>query len=202
MPTEEITQYYTDTANRDVREDLVFAVSLIGREKVAVDCGCGAGSDIAFLRAKGFKVHAFDIEEESISLCRERFGSDENVHLSCESFSSFEYPQSTLLVADASLFFCPAGEFDNVWSHISKSLDAGGIFCGSFLGPNDTMAGPSYDKKAFWEHILVFNEEDLRLILSDFEILKFTEHNVSGESPQGIPHQWHIYSVVAKKFNH
>ncbi len=199
MTSEEIIQYYSDTTNRDVREDLVFAERLIGREKIAVDCGCGAGADIAFLRDKGFTVHAFDIEEESIRLCRERFGNDENIHLSCASFNSFDYPQSTLLVADASLFFCPADEFVKVWSSIFTSLVKGGIFCGSFLGPNDTMAGPDFDKKSFWEHVLVFNEVELRVCLGDFEILKITEHNVVGEGPQGSPHQWHIYSVVARK---
>ncbi len=34
--------------------------------------------------------------------------------------------------------------------------------------------------------------------LKEFEVLKFTEHNVAGESPQGLTHQKHIYSVVAK----
>jgi 2-polyprenyl-3-methyl-5-hydroxy-6-metoxy-1,4-benzoquinol methylase len=48
---------------------LVYAVSLIGNEKIAVDCGCGAGSDIAYLRNEGFTVYAFDIEEASIKIC-------------------------------------------------------------------------------------------------------------------------------------
>lgn len=173
MATEEILEYYSDTANRDVRDDLVFATSLIEKEKVAIDCGCGAGSDIAYLRGEGFIVHAFDIEEESIKICRERFERDKSVFLSQDSFSSYEYPKSTLVVADASLFFCPEVEFDSVWNNIYNSLGVGGIFCGSFLGPNDTMAGPNYDEEAYWSHVLVFHEEVLRSTLSKFEVLKF-----------------------------
>lgn len=199
MATEEILKYYADTTNRTVRDDLIFAASLIKNEKVAVDCGCGAGSDIAFLRNEGFTVHAFDIETESIKLCTERFESDEQVFLSRDSFSSYNYPKSALIVADASLFFCLESEFERVWANMINSLEKDGIFCGSFLGPNDTMAGPDYDKKAFWPHVLVFDEEALRARLSMFEVLRFTEHNVSGENPQGLPHQWHIYSVVVKK---
>ncbi|WP_025822142.1 class I SAM-dependent methyltransferase [Shewanella marina] len=200
MTTKEILQYYSETTNRSTREDLMYASNLIGNVKVAVDCGCGAGSDIAYLSENGFRVHAFDINEESVRLCSERFSKVKNVFLSHESFSSFEYPKSTLIVADASLFFCPPEEFYGVWRSISESLNPEGVFCGSFLGQNDTMAGPNYDRKAFWEHVLVFTEAAVRALFSEFEILKFVEHNVSGEI-QGIPQQWHIYSVVAKKYN-
>ena len=199
MATKEILEYYADTTDRSARDDLVFATSLIKNEKIAVDCGCGAGSDIAYLRNKGFTVHAFDIEDKSIKLCKERFEDDEQVFLSKDSFNSYDYPKSRLLVADASLFFCLESEFEHVWAKMIKSLDKDGIFCGSFLGSNDTMAGPDYDKEAFWPHVLVFNEESLRAKFSMCEVLRFTEHNVSGETPQGIPHQWHIYSVVAVK---
>lgn len=198
MATEEILEYYSETFIRDIRDDLVFAASLIGDNKVAVDCGCGAGSDIEYLRNKGFIVHAFDIEEASIRLCEERFKSDEGVFLSQHSFSSYEYPKSDLVVADASLFFCPKQDFDDVWNKICRSINSGGIFCGSFLGPNDTMAGPDYDKEAFWPNVLVFRESQIRSKLNKFEVLRFTEHNVSGTTPQGVPNKWHIYSVVAK----
>lgn len=201
MATEEIIAYYAETAGRAIRPDLVFATSLIESNKVAIDCGCGAGSDIAYLRKEGFIVYAFDIEEESIKICRERFKGDESIFLSQNSFSSFNYPQSALVVADASLFFCPKTEFEKVWNKIYDSLTADGVFCGSFLGSKDTMAGPSYDKSAYWSNILTFEEEDLWSKLKEFEILKFTEHNVAGKTAQGLPHQWHIYSVVAKKSN-
>lgn len=143
MSTREIRQYFNSTRNSDVRSDLAYAVSLVGDERVAIDCGCGAGSDIEYLRNNNFTVHAFDIEEESIRICEERFKDDSKVLLSNESFISFIYPQASLIVADASLFFCPPAEFDVVWKKIAQSLvcDAR-IFCGSFLGPEDTMAGP------------------------------------------------------------
>ncbi len=199
MASEEIIAYYAETANREIRPDLIFATSLIESSKIAIDCGCGAGSDIAYLRKERFIVHAFDIEEESIKICKERFKGDESVLLSQNSFSSFNYPKSTLVVADASLFFCPETEFEQVWNKIYDSLTTDGVFCGSFLGPKDTMAGLSYDKSAYWSNILTFKEEDLWSKLKAFEVLKFTEHNMAGETPQGLPHQWHIYSVVAKK---
>ncbi|MFT6910181.1 MAG: SAM-dependent methyltransferase [Oleiphilaceae bacterium] len=199
MSTREIIEYYDSTENSSVRPDLLFALEELKCGKVAIDCGCGAGSDIAYLRSKDFTVHAFDVEEESIERCKKRFKSDDRVILSLDSFSSFTYPRASLIVADASLFFCHKNEFDNVWGNITQSLDTHGIFCGSFLGPKDTMASDDYDKEAFWTDILVLTESRVKEKLIGYEILKWTEHDMAGETSLGEPHHWHIFSVVAKK---
>ncbi|WP_444891080.1 class I SAM-dependent methyltransferase [Microbulbifer sp. DLAB2-AA] len=199
MSTREISNYYDSTEHSDTREDLIFALSKVKGKRISVDCGCGAGSDIAYLRSNNFTVHAFDIENESISRCRKRFKDDEQVILSRDSFNTFHYPESSLVVADASLFFCPEKDFESVWLKITNSLTEGGIFCGSFLGPKDTMAGPEYDKEAFWSDTLIMNESKIKKHLSNFELLKWTEHDLSGETTDGTPHHWHIFSIVARK---
>lgn len=199
MATQEIIEYYSETATRDIRADLIFASGLIEDQKIAIDCGCGAGADIAYLRENGFTVFAFDTEEEAISRCAARFKGDNAVLLSQASFNTYEYPESSLIVADASLFFCPEQDFDEVWSKIYTSLMPNGIFCGSFLGANDTMASPDYDSAVYWSNILVFNEKELRSILNKLDVLRLTEHEVSGKNSQGGAHQWHLFSVVAQK---
>lgn len=199
MSTKELRRYYDSTRNSDVRPDLSYAVSLIDSERVAIDCGCGAGSDIAFLRENNFTVYGFDVEEESIRLCKQRFKSDSKVSLFQSSFSDFTYPRASLVVADASLFFCPASEFTVVWHNISESLKSdNGIFCGSFLGPDDTMAGPDFNRDALWPDIMVLTEKEVREHLANYEILNWTEHKLSGETHEGKAHDWHIFSVVAK----
>lgn len=201
MPSEEIKEYYDATKDREVRPDLTFAINIVGDPKIAIDCGCGAGADIKYLLENGFKVYGFDIEDESISKCKKRFKNNKDVNLSKAGFSSYKYPRSSLVVADASLFFCPKTEFDYVWSNIYECLYPYGIFCGSFLGPEDTMSGLKYGKSAFWPDILIFDEKEVRDIFKRYEICRFTEHKTSGKTPQGIPHDWHIFSVVAKKSN-
>lgn len=199
MATNDVLQYYEATRNRDTREDMQFAVEQLDQERTAIDCGCGAGSDIAFLRKSGFTVHAFDIEPASIERCQRRFAADSKVHLSVDSFSTFKYPSASLVVADASLFFCPMGEFESVWASIVHALPAGGIFCGSFLGPEDTMAGAANEAQELWGDVLVLTESETRARFTGFEVLRWTEHNLWGENVQGRPHHWHIYSVVARK---
>jgi len=199
MPSEEILKYFETTADRETRDDLRLAINLVEGNKVAIDCGCGAGSDIAFLRSHDFFVNAFDIEEESINRCRIRFKGDSHVVLSQATFSTFKYPNASLLVADASLFFCPAQDFNEVWSKITNALLPEGVFSGSFLGPDDTMAGPNYKKESYWPEVLVFSEEKVKHLFNNYNIKSFTEHRTSGKTPDGEPHQWHIFSVVAKK---
>jgi len=199
MPSNEILKYFAATENRETRKDLRLAVNLVEGNKIAVDCGCGAGSDIAFLRSEGFLVYAFDIEEESILRCKKRFENDRDVWLSQASFDSYNYPNVSLIVADASLFFCSEQKFGQVWRKITKALLPKGVFFGSFLGPEDTMAGSNYDKESYWPEVLVLSEDKVKALFHNYKIKSFTEHRVSGTAPDGEPHQWHIFSVVAKK---
>lgn len=199
MITNQIKSYYDATTCSAIRSDLTRAIELINGPKIAIDCGCGAGANIEHLATLGFTVYGYDLEDESISRCKERFKNNKNVILSQDSFSTFNYPKASLILADASLFFCPKNEFDDVWHKIYESLFAGGIFCGSFLGPFDTMANPSYSKESFWPNSLVFREQEVKSIFENYEICSFTEHKLSGKTAQGVPHDWHIFSVVARK---
>jgi len=199
MTTDQINTYYDDTKSTEIRSDLLRAIELVKEPKIAVDCGCGAGSDIEYLVTKGFTVYGYDIEVESITRCKERFKNNIKVIISQDSFSSFEYPGTSLILADASLFFCPESELDNALHKIYDSLFVGGVFCGSFLGPQDSMASTSYSRESFWPNSLVFNEKEVKSLFKDYEICSFTEHKLSGETAQGVPHDWHIFSVVARK---
>lgn len=199
MPDLEVTNYFDATEFRKTRDDLVFAVNRACEPKVAIDCGCGAGSDIDYLVRKGFEVHAFDIEEESIARCRARFEGVEDVFLSRCSFSAFEYPSASLVVADASLFFCPASEFAGVWNRIIACLNPNGVFCGSFLGLEDTMAEPGENHSVLWPDVTAFSETQVRGLLRDLEVLRFNVHKSTGINSQGAVHRWHIFQVVARK---
>ena len=201
MRSHQVAEYYAATENSETREDLIYAARIAPAPKVAIDCGCGAGSDIAYLSALGFSVHGFDIEQAAIAMCRERFAGDEDVFLSQASFQSFDFFTASLIVADASLFFCKESEFDAVWHNIDSSLSAGAVFSGSFLGPEDSMATAGNDQQNLWPNRLVLNEQQVRARLVNYEVHRFKEHKFSGTTPHRVAHDWHIFSVVAvKKF--
>lgn len=199
MSRTDISRYYDATEYRDIREDLAFALEKSIEPKIAVDCGCGAGADIEHLLKNGFTVHGFDVEQESISRCQSRFGHNEKLFLSQSTFSSFHYPEASLVVADASLFFCPRSEFEDVWSSIYESLLPRGIFCGSLLGKEDSMAVTGDNPSVFWPEVTAFEEPEVMDLLKDYRVLRFNVYKSSGKTSEGAPHNWHIFQIVAEK---
>ncbi|WP_299007368.1 trans-aconitate 2-methyltransferase [uncultured Shewanella sp.] len=199
MSSKEIAKYFDATECRQIRDDLVFALSIVSEPKIAIDCGCGAGADIAYLAENGFTVHGFDVLQESISRCESRFSGLDTVFLSQSSFIDFEYPPASLVVADASLFFCPSADFKAVWSKIYQCLLPGGVFCGSFLGKEDTMAIPGDNPSVFWQEVAVFDEYEVMALFNNFEVLHFNTHKSTGKTFQGVEHHWHVFQVVARK---
>jgi len=199
MTRSQIKTYYDATEQSKVRAELEFAVSISPHRGVAIDSGCGAGSDIAFLLEQGFTVYGFDMEEDAISRCEKRFKGNERLTLSQEGFDTFQYPKASLVVADASLFFCPPDKFEDVWNRIYQCLESDGVFSGSFLGLEDSMAQLGYNKEEIWPDVLALSKEQVRSLFERYDIVRFNEHRSSGTTPAGTEHDWQIFSVVAVK---
>jgi hypothetical protein len=63
------------------------------------------------------------------------------------------------------------------------------------------MAGPDYVADDYWPNVAVFDEHEIKSYFNAYDILRFNVHKSSGFTPTGEPHNWHIYSVVARKSN-
>jgi hypothetical protein len=92
-----------------------------------------------------------------------------------------------------------ATENRNIREKVYASLHRDGIFSSSFLGPDDTMASSKYDPDDFWPEVAVYREDEVKKLFAKYKMLRFNEHRTSGTAPGGDLHDWHIYSVVAKK---
>ncbi len=92
------------------------------RSRVAIDCGCGTGSDIQYLSELGYQVHGFDINPDAITICRERFENHVLVEISEASFEGFDYPKCGVVIANNSLFFADPELFFLTWQRISDCL--------------------------------------------------------------------------------
>ncbi|MEM7366486.1 MAG: class I SAM-dependent methyltransferase, partial [Pseudomonadota bacterium] len=139
--------YYERTRDGDVsplvQQAAAFAMAAVDEHdlpRTAIDCGCGSGRHIDYLRNQQFLMHGFDIEPDAIQWCRERFVDDPDVRLDVASFETYRYPPATLVMAFASLFFCPTAGFDEAWRRISDSVNTHGIFFGMFMGKRDEWA--------------------------------------------------------------
>lgn len=67
-------EYYEQAISRPHLQRTELAVKLNqSRTRVAVDCGCGTGSDIQYLAQQGYQVHGFDVNSDATELCQARF---------------------------------------------------------------------------------------------------------------------------------
>ncbi|CZF86720.1 class I SAM-dependent methyltransferase [Grimontia marina] len=187
-------QYYQKVSPMPHRKLVEKAVKLDKTgHRVAVDCGCGSGAETAYLLAQQYEVHAFDFNEDAVTLTHQRCKNNPKLNLTLDSFSEFEFPISSLITANNSLFFCEAKELDAVWSRIRSSLIRGGVFCGDFIGRNDTWnQDPS-------RALAPVDKAMLDSMFKGFKIVFLKERNELGKTAIGIEKHWHTYTLIAIK---
>ncbi len=192
--TEIWRQYYEEALSRPHLKRTEFAARLNESNlKVATDCGCGTGSDIEYLEQQGFQVHGFDINPDSVAICRDRFGSKSLVDIAESSFESFDYPKSGVVIANSSLFFADPNHFELTWSNIKSSIEIGGVFAGDFMGFKDSWA------HNYRSPTTPLSESEVKTLFSGFEIIRFFERDETAKTSLGRMKHWHTYSVVAVK---
>ncbi len=192
--TEIWRQFYQKALSRPHSKRTEFAVRLNESNlKVATDCGCGTGSDSEYLDQQGYQVHGFDINPDSVAICRDRFGSKSLVEISESSFESFDYPKSGVVIANSSLFFADPNQFASTWSNIRSSIEIGGVFAGDFMGFKDSWANN------YRSPTTSLSESEVKDLFSGFEIVRFAERDETAKTSLGRMKHWHTYSVVAVK---
>lgn len=188
------SEYYQKALDRPHLKRTEFALKLNQSSlKVAIDCGCGVGADVHYLAQQGYQVHGFDVNPESIEICQRRFSRAALVDVSQASFEGYDYPQCGLLVANSSLFFAQPKEFEQTWQRIAKSIVAGGVFAGDFMGVKDSWA--SYYRLP----TRALTECQVRSLFEQFDIVRFSERDEQGTTSLGKMKHWHTFSVVALK---
>lgn len=94
--------------------------------------------------------------------------------------------------ACSSLFFYDPALFAGAWQSLTNSLLKGGVFCGHFMGLNDTWAKMGRDD------LTIHSYADVQALFNDqFKIIDIVEHNTEGKTLLRKSKYWHIYSVGA-----
>ena len=193
--------YYKKTRDGSPDPVLAFACARVPADlpRVAVDCGCGGGRGSAFLLDQGFEVHGFDADPASEQFCLDRFLGDHKAHFTTATFASFDYPRASLVTASYSLFFCAAEEFDIAWRNITAAVMPGGVFAGTFLGPDDTWVELGHVTEMEDEKIIAHSESEVRELLAGFDILEMDIKRFNGETALGEKKLWHTITVVGQR---
>ncbi|CAH7056898.1 SAM-dependent methyltransferase [Vibrio chagasii] len=187
-------QYYQKALDKPHSKRTEFAMKLNeSRLNVAIDCGCGTGSDIAFLEQQGNQVYGFDVNPDSISICRDRFGQKALVEISQSAFEDYDYPKAGLVIANSSLFFAEPNQFDQTWQRIIDSIEIGGVFAGDFMGVDDSWA------YGYRTSTTPLTKAKVLSLFDAFEVIRFHERDEQALTSLEKMKHWHTYSVVAIK---
>lgn len=187
-------EYYDKALGRKHNPRTEFSVTLnVSEIRSAIDCGCGTGSDIAYLCEQGYQVNGFDINEDSVAICRQRFEGNPLVEISQASFEDYDYPLCGIVLANSSLYFADPVLFPKTWARIASRLAKGGVFAGDFMGTNDSWAS------GYRSSTNPLTEREVLGLFDGFDVISFHERDEQGMTTLGRSKHWHTFSVVAVK---
>jgi SAM-dependent methyltransferase len=147
---------------------------------VAVDLGCGDGTETLALLARGWTVIAVDAAPEAIARLRASVPSEDTARLTTfvAPFHELELPNADFVYAGLSLPFCEPGEFDDVWRRISTAVRPRGVFAGHFFGPYDSWAGKA--------GMSFQTRDDVEALFRDFDADLLYEQDEDGAAVSGL----------------
>ena len=141
----------------------------------------------------GYQVFGFDQSNDAFDICQKRFEDISAVEVSQTSFENFQFPDSSLILANASLFFAKPESFDEIWTNLEGSLVSGGVFAGDFMGIKDDWA------ISHTIPITSLTKASVMALFEGLDLIAFHERDELGQTQIGKSKHWHTYSVIAKK---
>jgi SAM-dependent methyltransferase len=185
--------YYAWSAGREPRPMLLAACQELGagQGRMAVDLGCGDGTDALELLARGWSVTAVDATEAGLELLRARIPATaaDRIRVVRASFAEADLPRAHLIHAGFSLPYCPPQAFPASWARIRQALVPGGVFAGQLFGVRDSWA----DDTSMTFHA----RPEVDGLLDGLEILRLDETEEDGHAADG-PKHWHIFDILAR----
>jgi SAM-dependent methyltransferase len=117
---------------------------------LAIDLGCGDGTETLALLARGWTVLALDQSPEAIACVRAAVPADwrPRLHTQTTSFQAAELPPADLVYAGLSLPFCPPEELPAVWARALGAVKPGGRFAGHFFGRREGRSARHWANQA------------------------------------------------------
>jgi len=191
-------QYYRAIEGRSLRALFVDAIPFLPIRRtddqalLAIDLGCGDGTETFALLARGWMVIAVDGAPEAIARLRASVAPADDARLTTivAPFHELAFPDADFVYAGLSLPFCNPREFDDVWRRISIAVRPQGVFAGHFFGPHDSWADT--------EDMTFQTRAEVEALLSDFDVHLLHEQDEDGPAVSG-PKHWHVFHVIASK---
>jgi len=187
------TGYYDAQAGRAVRSVVLQALASRNDAPpgVAIDIGCGEGTETRHLLANGWCVLAIDADPASEVRVRARLTPEQAARLTFRR-ARFEdvgvLPAADLVYSTFALPFCEPAAFPTVWSDIRASLKPGAWFAGELFGPHDSWSGRA--------DMNFHDRPEVQALLAGLTVHTLDEDDRTGQSAFG-PRHWHVFHIIA-----
>jgi trans-aconitate methyltransferase len=184
--------YYRAIEGRSPRPLFVDALEQTNGPAVAVDLGCGDGTETLALLAAGWRVVAVDAVPEGIARLRASVPTASAARLTAlvAPFHKADLRPADLVYAGLSLPFCDPSDFGEAWRRRAGAVRPQGILAAHFFGPRGTWA----DTPDMTFH----TRADVEALLDGFDVLQLDEQDEDGEAVSG-PKHWHVFHVIARR---
>ncbi len=187
--------YFKSVLGKPARETLVKAAEMYetGAEGFAVDLAAGEGRDTLELLRRGWTVLAIEMLPQGIALLRERVPSEARarLHTQVADYAGSWWPGCDLFNSSFALPFCPAGQFEDLWARVVRSIRAGGRFAGQLFGDRDSWGRCG--------HTLGHSRETVERLFDGFEFEELREEEKDDTTAAGTAKHWHVFHIVARK---
>ncbi|HEU0256519.1 MAG TPA: class I SAM-dependent methyltransferase [Microbacteriaceae bacterium] len=160
---------------------------------VALDLGCGDGTEARFLAARGWRVHAYDGAPGTPA--RVRAGvSGPAAALLTATRAAFEdlasLPDADLVYAGHALPFCPEESFATLWQAVRDCLRPGAWLIADFFGPRDLWVGRT--------DMSFRGRTQIEALLGGLDAVRIDEVEGPAGTPFG-PKHLHLLTAVAHR---
>lgn len=185
--------YYDWIAGREVRPLLTRALAYYGEVPpgaVAVDVGCGDGTETQALLAAGFAVTAIDASAGSIERLGRLPEAGNRLSPVLSPMEDAEIPSSHLVYAGYALPFCPPDAFDGLWRRIRSALQPGGLVACDLFADRDQWVGTP--------DMTFVTRDRVRDLVAGLDVRSLHEIEEEGMTFSG-PKHWHTFQVVARQ---
>lgn len=185
---------YRRLSGRGPRPLAVAAADLASPPGVALDLGCGDGTETALLLARGWNVVAVDLEATAVDMTILRNGEHPRLSVQRSDLMEYEPPPADFILASATLPFVPPDSFEQVWRRLCGALQPKGLLAVHFFGVRDSWASGLDTVEGMTFHDRTTVEE----LLDGLEVLQMEEREYDGPSGRG-PKHWHRFDIIARQ---
>ena len=163
---------------------------------LALDLGCGSGSDSLELLRQGWQVTSIDKSEEGINFLKAQIEDDDSIEIKNTSFEDMKLLKNNydLIYSRYALYFCQKTNWQSVWKEIKESLKSGGMISMHLFGIND-----GFKNSKRHGDMTFFSKDDIKETFKEFKIIFEHEDEHDAKSAVGQMKHWHVFTIVAQK---